>query len=93
MGFLITVGCHMGTRSDLLEVLGMLTDHPARILRVEDYGLDVGSRADLVVWGAERAEDVIAAEAGETPGSAAGRSTDGPQPLAEVRALLARRRG
>ena len=63
MGFLITVGCHMGTRSDLLEVLAMLTEHPATILRVEHYGLDVGSRADLVVWGAERTEDVIAAQA------------------------------
>ena len=60
MGFLVTVGCHMGTPSDLLEVLSMLTRHPARILRVQDYGLDVGCRADLVVWEAERAEDLIA---------------------------------
>jgi cytosine deaminase len=63
MGFLIAVGCHMGTRSDLLDVLAMLTWHPAKILRVDDYGLDAGSRADLVVWEAERAEDVIAAQA------------------------------
>ena len=63
MGFLVTVGCHMGTRTDLLEVLAMLTRHPARILRVDDYGLDVGCRADLVVWEAERAEDVIATQA------------------------------
>lgn len=60
MGFLVSVGCHMGTRSDLLEVLAMLTRHPARILRIQDYGLDVGCRADLVVWEAERAEDLIA---------------------------------
>jgi len=60
MGFLVTVGCHMGTRSDLLEALAMVTHHPARILRLHDYGLEVGRRADLVVWEAERAEDVIA---------------------------------
>jgi cytosine deaminase len=63
MGFLIAVGCHMGTRSDLLEVLAMLTRHPAEILRVDDYGLDVGCRADLVVWEAERPEDVVATQA------------------------------
>src|SRR5262249_5124514 len=63
MGFLIAVGCHMGTRSDLLEVLAMLTRHPAEILRVEGYGLDVGCRADLVWWDAGRVEGVIAAQA------------------------------
>jgi imidazolonepropionase-like amidohydrolase len=30
-------------------------------LRLPDYGLDVGRRADLVVWDAEQPEDVIAA--------------------------------
>jgi cytosine/creatinine deaminase len=61
MGFLVAVGCHMGTRQDLLDAFAMLTVHPARILRVPDYGIDVGCRADLVVWDAERAEDIIAA--------------------------------
>ena len=60
MGFLVAVGCHMGTRDDLLQALAMLTLHPARILRVPDYGVGVGCRADLVVWDAERAEDIIA---------------------------------
>jgi len=60
MGFLVAVGCHMGTRHDLLEAFAMLTVHPAQILRVPDYGIDVGCRADLVVWDAERAEDIIA---------------------------------
>ncbi len=61
MGFLAVIGCHMGTKQGILEALAMLTDHPARILRLPDYGLAVGRRADLVVWDAERAEDVIAA--------------------------------
>jgi cytosine deaminase len=60
MGFLVALGCHMGTRSELLEALAMLTQHPARILRSDAYGLDVGCWADLVVWEAERVEDVIA---------------------------------
>lgn len=60
MGFLVAVGCHMGTRDDLLEALAMLTLYPARILGVPDYGVDAGCRADLIVWDAERAEDIIA---------------------------------
>jgi cytosine deaminase len=60
MGFLVSVGCHMGTRRDLLDAFAMLTDHPARILRRTGYGIGVGCRADLVIWDAERAEDIVA---------------------------------
>lgn len=60
MGFLVAIGCHMGARTELLQALAMLTEHPARILRLRDYGLDVGLRADLVVWDAAQVEDVIA---------------------------------
>ncbi len=60
MGFLVAIGCHMGTRQDLLQALAMLTDHPARILGLQDYRLDIGHRADLVVWEAGQAEDIIA---------------------------------
>ena len=38
----------------------MLTDHPARILRLDGYGLDVGCRADLVVWETDRVENTVA---------------------------------
>ena len=61
MGFLAVVGCHMGTGQGLRDALAMLTEHPARILRLPDYGLDVGRRADLVVWEAENPEDIVAA--------------------------------
>jgi cytosine/creatinine deaminase len=60
MGFLVTVGCHMGTPSDLRDALAMLTRHPATILRLDEYGLDVGCRADLVVWETDRAENTVA---------------------------------
>lgn len=32
MGDLVRIGCHMGTPRDLLDVLAMLPEHPARIL-------------------------------------------------------------
>jgi cytosine/creatinine deaminase len=60
MGFLIAVAGHMGSRQDLRDTLAMITEHPARILRLPEYGLDVGRRADLVVWDALQPEDVIA---------------------------------
>ena len=60
MGLLVAVGCHMGGQSDLRDTLAMLTEHPARILRVPDYGLEVGCRADLIVWETQRPEDILA---------------------------------
>ena len=59
MGFLMTVGAHMGTDAEIRQVLDMLTVHPARILRLPDYGLTVGGRADLVLWETDRAERVV----------------------------------
>ena len=61
MGYLLGVAAHMGADPELRQVLDMLTEHPARILRLPDRGLTVGGRADLVIWEAERAEDVVAA--------------------------------
>ena len=61
MGYLVSIGCHMGTPRDLLDVLAMLTEHPARILGLGGAAVTPGARADLVVWDAERTEDVIAA--------------------------------
>jgi cytosine/creatinine deaminase len=60
MGFLLAVAGHMGTMSELRQALAMLTEHPAKILRLSDYGLNPGCRADLVLWDAPRAEDVVA---------------------------------
>ena len=37
----------------------VLTAHPARILRLPDYGLHVGARADLVLWETERPAEVV----------------------------------
>jgi cytosine deaminase len=54
------VAAHMGTPADLRRLLNTITVHPAAILRLPDYGLDPGARADLVAWECERVEDVVA---------------------------------
>ena len=41
--------CHVGARSDIEECFEMITNRSARLLRREDYGLEVGKSADLVV--------------------------------------------
>ena len=63
MGFLLTVGAHMGTERDREEVLRMLTAHPARLLRLPECGPGLGLQADLVVWDATRLDDLVAAQA------------------------------
>ncbi len=61
MGFLVSVGCHMGTPQDLIGALAMLTEHPARILGLGGARVEAGARADLVLWETDRTEDTIAA--------------------------------
>jgi cytosine deaminase len=61
MAFIASVAAHMGTREGLRELVAMLTTYPARMLRVPDYGLTDGCRADLVAWECERVEDIVAA--------------------------------
>src|SRR5215510_2128693 len=59
MGYLVTAAGHMGAERDVADVLAMLTEHPARLLRLPDYGLHVGARADLVLWETERPAEVV----------------------------------
>ena len=61
MGYLLGVAGHLGGQTDLRVVLDMLTTQPSRILRLPDYGLTEGCRADLVVWNTDRAEQIITA--------------------------------
>jgi cytosine deaminase len=63
MALITAVAGHMGTPDDLRALMATLTVHPARILRLPDYGLAVGRQADLVLWECERLEDVVAAQA------------------------------
>ena len=59
MGYLLIVGAHLGSREQQRHALDMLTEHPAHILRLRDYGLREGARADLVVWDAVSPEEVV----------------------------------
>jgi cytosine/creatinine deaminase len=60
MAFVAAVAAHMGTPAELRALLAAITLHPARLLRLPDYGLAPGCRADLVVWDCARPEDVVA---------------------------------
>jgi cytosine deaminase len=41
--------CHVGRFDELAECLEMVTNRPARLMRIADYGIAVGRAADLVV--------------------------------------------
>jgi cytosine deaminase len=60
MAFVTAAAAHMGTPADLRALLAAITLHPARLLRLPDYGLAVGCYADLVVWDCTHPEDVVA---------------------------------
>jgi cytosine deaminase len=66
MAFLASVAAHMGTPTDLRALMDAITVQPARLLRLPDYGLAPGCRADLVVWDCTRAEDAVATLASRT---------------------------
>ena len=38
----------------------MITDRAAKLMRLPDYGIEVGKAADLVVWGEKLPSDIIA---------------------------------
>jgi cytosine deaminase len=61
MGYLLTVAAHMGTRQEIQETLGMVTEYPARILRLANYGVRVGGRADLILWDTQHPDEIITA--------------------------------
>ena len=65
---------HLGA-GDFAACLRMITEGPARILRLADYGLSVGDRADLIVLDAATAEDGLATIAAPLMGFKAGRQS------------------
>jgi len=43
--------CQVGKRDDMIECYNMVTRRSARLLRLDDYGIETGNAADLVVHG------------------------------------------
>ncbi len=72
--------CHVGTRSDIKECYEMITSRSARLLRREDYGLDIGKPADLVVLDCFDRAEAVAELAQPLVGFKRGRPTFHRQP-------------
>jgi cytosine deaminase len=52
--------CQVGKQADMRECFNMVTQRPAKMLRLKDYGLAVGKSADLVVLDAATPEMAVA---------------------------------
>ena len=72
--------CHVGTREDMRECLHMVTARSASLLRLEDYGIETGKSADLVVLDCASAEAAVAELAPPLYGFKRGRMTFSRQP-------------
>ena len=62
-GLLLAHAAYMGSPHDLATVVRMATWHAARALRLPDYGLEEGCRADLVVLDADSVQDALVGQA------------------------------
>jgi cytosine deaminase len=62
-GLVLSYGAHMDSRKDLATLLRMSTYHGAKALDLQNYGLQPGNRADVVVLDAFSAPAVIANQA------------------------------
>jgi cytosine/creatinine deaminase len=52
--------CQVGKQADMRECFNMVTRRPADMMRLADYGLDVGKSADLVVLDSQSPEMAVA---------------------------------
>ncbi|MFD1124059.1 amidohydrolase family protein [Lentilactobacillus raoultii] len=59
VGFLAVPVAHLGGLNDLPTVLDMLTYNPAKALRLDRYGIQVGDKADLVLLDTKRKNDSV----------------------------------
>jgi cytosine deaminase len=57
VGFLLAYGAQFSTRADIETLYDMATVNGARLMRLPDYGLAVGRRADLVVVAAPSVQE------------------------------------
>lgn len=59
VGFLAAHLLWKSTRDDLWDIYRMLTHYPAQSLGIEDYGIETGTRADLVVFDVDSVREAI----------------------------------
>jgi cytosine deaminase len=59
VALIVAHAAQLGTPSEIAAALRMVTTDAARLLRLPDYGVAVGARADLVVVEAETARDAL----------------------------------
>lgn len=52
--------CQVGARSDIRECFNMITKRSANLLNLDDYGIEVGNPADIVVLDCREPEDAVA---------------------------------
>ena len=74
--------CHVGKRDDIVECFNMVTERPARLARIENYGVAVGNDADLVVHDCEDPAAAIAEVVPPLYGFKRGRRTFTREPVA-----------
>jgi cytosine deaminase len=67
--------CQVGARGDVRECFNMITSRSAALLRLDDYGVEVGKAADLVVLDCEDPESAVAELAQPIYGFKRGRQT------------------
>jgi cytosine deaminase len=52
--------CQVGNQADMRECFNMVTRRPAEMMRLENYGIEVGKSADLVVLDSQSPEMAVA---------------------------------
>lgn len=52
--------CQVGTQADMIECFNMVTARPAKLMRLENYGVEVGKDADFVVHGSNDPASAVA---------------------------------
>ena len=67
--------CHVGGRSDIEECFEMITNRPARLMRLPGYGIEVGEAADIVVLDCDSRASAVAEVVSPIMGFKAGRHT------------------
>ena len=80
--------CHVGRRDEIRECFEMVTRRSAKLLRRDDYGVDIGRAADLVVIDTTAPEHAVAELPPVLMGFKRGRMTFSRQPVTLHRPLL-----